>query len=239
MGGDASFNLGFHESDTATNVKENRIRLATALDVPIANFTHQIQIHSANITLVDAALQGAGALDQECAIQNNDALITREKNICLVTKSADCVPMLFYDPVERTSAAVHAGWRGMIQNIAGKTVEAMVHYLGCNPSNIVVGIGPSNGPCCYEVGADVEEAVAKVFPNMDGLLVKGRCLRNHLNQWEANRRQLLQVGVMEENIEVAAICTQCNGDDFFSARLGHTGRFAAGIMINDISLITR
>lgn len=231
QGGDASFNLGFHETDSDANVRENRLRLAAAVNIPIDNFTHQIQVHSANVSVVDSTLRGAGTLAQETAIQQNDALITREKDICLVTKAADCVPMLFYDPVERAAAAVHAGWRGMVQNVAGNAVEAMVHNFGCNPRNILVGIGPANGPCCYEVGEDVEEAVTKIFPNMDGLLVKGKGQRQHLNQWEANRRQLIQVGVPMENIEVAGLCTQCHSSEFYSARLGHAGRFAAGIMI--------
>ncbi|HUX55211.1 MAG TPA: peptidoglycan editing factor PgeF [Williamwhitmania sp.] len=231
QGGDASLNLGFHKTDSDANVRENRLRLAAAVNIPIDNFTHQIQVHSANVTVVDNILRGAGTLAQETAIQQNDALITCEMDICLVTKSADCVPILFYDPAERIAAAVHAGWRGMVQNIAGKTVEEMVLNFGCNPCNILVGIGPANGPCCYEVGPDVEEAVAKIFPNMDGLLVKGKGLRRHLNQWEANRRQLIQAGIPMQNIEVAELCTQCHGDEFYSARLGHTGRFVAGIMI--------
>ncbi len=230
-GGDASFNLGFHESDSVENVKENRARLAEALTIPVGAFTHQVQVHSANITVVDGGLRGAGAMAQETAIQQNDGLVTQLKGTCLITKAADCVPILYYDPVERVVAAVHAGWRGMIQGVAGKAVEAMVGNFGCRVENIVVGIGPSNGPCCYEVGDDVEAAVAGVFGNVDGLLVKGKKVRRHLNQWEANRRQLLQVGIRARNIEVADLCTQCLGDEFFSARLGHTGRFAAGIMM--------
>ena len=118
----------------------------------------------------------------------------------------------------------------MVQNIAANGVAKMVE-LGCKPKNIVAGIGPSNGPCCYEVGADVEEAVFAHFGTLEGLLVEGKGVRRHLDQWEANRRQLVSAGLLPENIEVAKICSQCNHHEFFSARMMHTGRFAAGIML--------
>ena len=118
----------------------------------------------------------------------------------------------------------------MVQNIAANGVARMVE-LGSNPKNIVAGIGPSNGPCCYEVGADVEEAVFAHFGTLEGLLVEGKGVRRHLDQWEANRRQLVSAGLKPENIEVARVCSQCNHHEFFSARMKHTGRFAAGIML--------
>lgn len=228
--GDTSFNLGFHDSDSHTNVIENRRRLASALGLSLDAFTHQVQVHSATVTVVDSSLRGRGSLSQEEAIQQNDGLVTATSDICLMTKSADCVPILLYDPVARIVAALHAGWKGMVQNIAAKGVARMVE-LGSNPQNIVAGIGPSNGPCCYEVGSDVEEAVFGHFGTLEGLLVAGKGVRRHLDQWEANRRQLVSVGLLPENIEVAKICSQCNHHEFFSARMQHTGRFAAGIMV--------
>jgi len=228
--GDTSLNLGFHPTDTIANVLENRGRLAKALGISLDKFTHQVQVHSATITMVDASHRGMGSYSQESAIQENDGLVTATEEICLVAKSADCVPILLYDPVARIAAALHAGWKGMVQDMAGKGVAAMVG-LGSNPNDIVAGIGPSNGPCCYEVGFDVEEAVAKHFGTADGLFVKGKGVRRHLNQWEANRRQLVAAGLLPENIEVAAICTQCSSHEFFSARMNHSGRFVAGIMV--------
>ena len=230
INGDASFNLGFHDSDSKANVVENRRRLAETLGIPLDGFTHQVQVHSATVTIVDSRHRGMGSFSQEAAVQQNDGLVTATSDVCLITKSADCVPILLYDPKMRVAAALHAGWKGMVQNIAGKGVEAMVK-LGCCPENIVAGIGPSSGPCCYEVGLDVEEAVAAHFGTTDGFFVKGKGARRHLNQWEANRRQLLNAGLLPENIEVAEICTQCNHHEFFSARMQATGRFVAGIMI--------
>jgi len=228
--GDTSFNLGFHDSDSVSNVLENRSRLANALDLTLDNFTHQVQVHSATVTVVDENHRGMGSRSQDEAIQHNDGLVTATKDICLMTKSADCVPILLYDPVAHVVAALHAGWKGMVQNIAANGVAKMVE-LGSNPKNIVAGIGPSNGPCCYEVGADVEEAVFAHFGTLEGLLVEGKGVRRHLDQWEANRRQLVSAGLKPENVEVARVCSQCNCHEFFSARMKHTGRFAAGIML--------
>ncbi len=228
--GDMSLNLGFHTSDSDENVLENRRRLAEAVSIPFDRFTHQVQVHSCNIMVVDSYHRGMGSLNQESAIQHNDGMVTATGDICLMTKSADCVPILLYDPVERIAAALHAGWKGMVQNIAGKGVAKMVE-LGSNPTNIVAGIGPSNGPCCYEVGTDVEAAVFAAFGTLKGLLVAGKGARRHLDQWEANRRQLITAGVLPKNIEVAEICTQCNHHEFFSARMNASGRFVAGIMM--------
>ena len=95
--------------------------------------------------------------------------------------------------------------------------------FGCEPSGILAGIGPSIGPCCYEVGAEVVSQV-------EGDLVD----RNHLNLWEANRRQLMKAGLLAGNIEVAEICTRCNADRFSSERhRPGTGRFGAGIVMSD------
>ncbi len=228
--GDASLNLGFHNSDTIANVLTNRGLLADAVGIPLNGFTHQVQVHSATVTVVNLSHKGMGSISQEDAIQQNDGMVTATKGICLMSKSADCVPILLYDPVAHVAAALHAGWKGMVQNIAANGVAKMVE-LGSNPTNIIAGIGPSNGPCCYEVGTDVEEAVFAHFGNFDGLLVAGKGVRRHLNQWEANRRQLITAGLLPENIEVAAMCSQCNHHEFFSARMGHSGRFVAGIML--------
>ena len=136
--------------------------------------------------------------------------------------AADCVPVLMYDSRMRVIAAVHAGWRGTVGRIAAQTVERMQDEFGCDPRDVIVGIGPSIGPCCFEVGEEVVEAAREGLGNYQ------------LNLWEANRRQLRQVGVEDARIEVAGICTVCHHDQFFSYRgdRGNTGRFGAGIMLN-------
>ncbi|HET6454111.1 MAG TPA: peptidoglycan editing factor PgeF [Armatimonadota bacterium] len=164
--------------------------------------------------------KGQGAFNYETALDATDAMITNIPGICLMVLLADCTPILLYDPMQRAVAAAHAGWKGTAKQIGRKVVEAMRDSYGCRPEDIIAGIGPSIGPCCYEVGPEV-------ISQFDADLVHDR---NHLDLWEGNRRQLTEAGV--RSIEVAGICTKCNHDRFFSERhTPGTGRFGAGIML--------
>lgn len=175
-----------------------------------------------------------------------DALITRQRGIALTMSTADCVPLLFYDPVTEAIGVAHAGWRGTARGIAAATVAALHEQFGTRPADLLAGIGPSIGACCYEVSEEVRQlflgrqmfaempteerfrslvAHSAVFETVE---LSGReSLR--LDLWETNRRQLLQCGLLPEHIELPEICTSCARDRFFSHRAeqGRTGRFPA------------
>jgi len=173
-----------------------------------------------------------------------DALITRSSGVALAMSSADCVPLLFYDPVERVAGLAHAGWRGTARGIAAITIHAMREQFGCSPTNIRVGIGPSIGPCCYEVSEDVrgyfmgrqafdpdptDARYLKLIRESSVFHMKR--IHGHdslrLDLWETNRNQLLMVGVLLEHIESSEVCTSCKKAHFFSHRAEHgkAGRF--------------
>jgi YfiH family protein len=139
---------------------------------------------------------------------------------------------LFYDPVKRVIGAAHAGWKGTVQRIASRVVESMTNIYGSNPSDILAGIGPSIGPCCYHVG---EEVVSQVKSHLGKEFIKRKASGETVfDMWEANRAQLMASGIRDINIEVAEICTCCNVDKFYSYRCeGQTGRFGAGIMLRN------
>ncbi|MEK7296620.1 MAG: peptidoglycan editing factor PgeF [Planctomycetota bacterium] len=227
-----SLNLGFHVGDNPEIVLENRQRLATALGIPLVNFTTVRQVHGGNVVTVK---KPEGALHYDMAIPETDAMITDVPNIYLMVLQADCVPMLFFDAEKKAIGASHAGWRGTLSKIAQNTVRALQERFNCLPKNIYVGIGPSIGPCCYEVGAEI---ISKITSNSDvyegymGAVISEN--KGFFNLWEANKRQLMQMGIPEKNIEVAQICTRCNHDRFFSYRYQQkeTGRFGAGIILN-------
>jgi YfiH family protein len=144
------------------------------------------------------------------------------------------VPILLYDPVLHISAAIHAGWRGTVHSVTANTIHALSDNFGCKPENLVAGIGPSIGPCCYEVGTDVEQAVLEKWITPEGFLVKSIIKEKpSFDLWYANRYELLRLGLKPENIETAGICTKCNSGAYFSSRAGNgiTGRFCAGIML--------
>jgi len=138
----------------------------------------------------------------EGCLGDGDAMISAEPGMLLAIRTADCVPILLADPVRRVVAAVHAGWRGTVAGIAGLTVERMRAEYGTDPSDVLAGIGPSIGPCCFAVGEDVP------LPRQAG----------KADLWEANRKQLGAAGV--GLIWVAGRCTMCDEQEFYSFRRG-------------------
>ncbi len=233
----ASLNLALHVGDDPKKVLKNRERLASALRIPLSNFTIGEQIHSGNVRVISDQLRGIGSVDHKRAINGTDAMVTNVSNIALMVLLADCVPILFFDPVKRVIGVAHAGWRGTIRLVAQNTVRVFRERFGTSPTDIAVALGPSIGPCCYEVGPEVAGQVQRILrakSSKRGYINKESSdSKAYFNLWEANKGQLLRVGIPEENIEIAGVCTNCNSDLFFSRRhqKGPTARFGAAIMI--------
>ncbi len=222
-----ALNLSFRAGDTPQNVEENRRRLAEALGITPARLFFPAQTHSSRV-------QRVAAQTNPDTLTDTDALITNTPGICICVMSADCVPILLYDPVRKAVGAVHAGWRGTVGKILAATVQEMQAEFGTNPVDIIAGIGPSICPDVYEVGPEVIEATQQAFGSKKGVIAKENAQgKGYFNLWEANRMQLLAAGVRASSIEVAGICTYQNSDEFFSARKSgnKAGRFAAGIML--------
>lgn len=227
-----SLNLGLHVGDDPARVIRNRSRLAAEMEIPPSYLTFAEQVHGSRVAVISQQMRGSGSSDYESSIRNADAMITNVEDVCLMILVADCVPILFYDPVRRVIAAAHAGWRGTVRRIASKVVEGMAESFGSNPTDIVAGIGPSIGPCCYHVG---EEVITRVELHLGGNFIhhddQGR---TDFNLWEANHAQLRESGIPDGNIEVARICTCCSSNRFYSYRCEDvTGRFGAGIMLQN------
>lgn len=163
-----------------------------------------------------------------------DALITNQTGIFLCVQTADCVPILLYDPVKNVAAAIHAGWRGTVSKIVKKTILRMNEKFDCNPINIVAGIGPSIHFHAYEVGHEVVEIIQANFENHAELLKPSlNSGKAFLDLWEANKSILLDSGVPENNIEILGLCTYEHNELFYSARREgiNTGRMATCIML--------
>ena len=229
-----SLNLGFHVGDSPETVLKNREHLATTVKIPLSDFTFAKQIHSGTVTIVTEQMRGCGAADYDTAIEATDAMVTAVPGLCLAVLTADCVPLLLFDPRKRVVAAVHAGWRGSVKLIARNTVEILIQEYNCKQQDLLVGIGPSIGPCHYEIGPDVITQVKDTFGGTEGYINdESPDGKGHFNLWEANKRQIMEAGVPPQNIEIARICTYCNAHLFFSVRhqKGTTGRFGTGIML--------
>jgi YfiH family protein len=215
--------LALHTGEEAIRIVQNRKRVAEILGVGDTSvFVLANQTHSDHIDIITEA-SARGWEETESAVADCDGLITAQKGVMLGILTADCVPVLFYDPVCEVVAAVHAGWRGTQANIVAGCVTKMQAHFGSDPKDIVVGIGPSIGKCCYEVG----EEVAKHFHPIKGACESKGDGKYLLDLQYINKYQLLKAGVLENHIEHSGICTACNTERFFSYReeQGCSGRF--------------
>jgi YfiH family protein len=214
-----SLNVGHLVGDGHELVEANHELIYQALGISRRDVATAHQVHGSRVALV-------GPEDCGRVIPATDALITDTAGIALMLRFADCLPVLLYDPVRRAIGLAHAGWKGTIEGIAAKTALVMVEAYGSRPADIIAGLGPCIGPCCYQIGSDVIESVKASFNHWQGLLQPRGDSSFHFDLWEANRRQLAEIGV--KDIELIQLCTACRTDEFFSHRAegGHTGRFA-------------
>jgi YfiH family protein len=221
-----SFNIGYNSGCTEEKVTENRSELAKILNITADHLIFQKQIHSTHIEIINRPLENTREIPE------TDGMITIVPGICICVKGADCVPILFYDPVCNVCAVVHAGWKGTFQRIAEKMISKLINDFNCNPENIIAGIGPSAGPESYQVGEDVAGLFEKEFPSSK-IIMKNKNNDLFLNLWECNKQQLTGSGLIESNIEISGFCTIKNNNLFYSYRSdkSDTGRFACGIML--------
>lgn len=215
-----SLNLTKGTGDDPAAVEENLRRACAALSLRREDLVSPNQRHTANVRRVARADRGQ-------IFVGYDILITDEPGVPLLLRFADCTPVLIYDPAQCALAVVHSGWRGTVQAAGRAAVEALAAEFGSRPANMIAAIGPSIGPCCYEVGDDVTAAVRAAFARPDTLLPTPNGGRRHFDLWAANRHWLHEAGV--RRIEVAELCTACRTDEFYSYRreLGKTGHFGA------------
>ena len=231
-----SLNLGLHVGDDVSAVLRNRELFANSLHLRAKDIVTPEQVHGNRILRVTEEERGRGSDSYADAIPQADALITNVPGLPLMLCFADCVPVLFVDTEKLAVGIAHGGWKGTLQKIARKTLEAMQQEFGTEPEDCLVGIGPSIGPCCYEVGENVQEECRKAFPeHWRELLVQGEDGKTRLDLWKANRLQLQEAGVPEQNVDCAGECTYCKHNWFYSYRAdgGTTGRIAAIIALKE------
>ena len=228
-----SLNLGLHVEDELNDVRRNRDIFFEGLELPKGQGTTCQQVHGSKVVKITKAQAGSGMYEFDESIRDADGLITNEPGIPLMLFFADCTPILIADPVKKAIGVAHGGWRGTVASIGAKTVELMVKEYGSRPEDLLAGIGPAIGPCCYEVGAEVIKQFRDAFPDFYDKIIIDENGGQHLNLWKANQLQLIKAGIKPENIDVAGVCTACNHRQFFSYRAdnGKTGRIAAVLSI--------
>ncbi len=228
----SSLNLGLNSGDSPDRVILNRETLCSALEIKSDSFIFPKQTHTATVKVITKLFLSASIAERKHYLLDTDAVITALHSICIAVKTADCVPVLLFDPKQKVIAAIHAGWRGTSQNIVVETIQKMGEEFGSSPADLIAGIGPSISPAVYEVGADVHSQFDSAFYRDTNPVIKEKKL---LNLWEANRQQLLRAGVPTGQIELAQICTLSDPERFFSARRdgAKTGRMGTGIMLKE------
>jgi len=229
----SSLNTAFHVGDTIENVRANRALAYGALGIDPESIVAGKQVHGDRIEIVSLRDKGRGARTFEDSLPDTDALITAVPGVPLSSYYADCVPIFLLDPVNKVAALAHAGWKGTVAKIGLKTVQKMSAIFKTNPEDCLAGVGPSIGPCCYEIDDQVFEHIKKSFSYWAELVVAVSPGRWLLDLWKANYRTLLDAGLLEKNITIACVCTSCRNDLFFSyrAQRGTAGRMSALIML--------
>jgi YfiH family protein len=223
-------NLGFMEWDTRENVLKNRRQFQSALGAADLELFTLKQIHSDVIRIFPQSTVGT------C---KGDASATNRPSLLLAIQTADCVPILLVDPKKQAIAAIHAGWRGTLARITEKAVGRMHLEFGSKPADLLAAIGPSIGPCCYEVAADFVTKFSAQFADAADYFDEPRSGEEpnplqwlnmkppghqpppknvHLDLRKANRSQLLAGGLLAKNIYVSDLCTACHTGLLFSYR---------------------
>ena len=228
----ASLNLGVGRGDDPDHVRENYRRFFAAIGGSGTQLAMSNQVHGAVVRTVTTADLHADPYDK--VGYEADGLMTDLPGVALVVYCTDCIPILFYDPVRRCVAAVHAGWRGTAAGIAAHAVDRMVNVYGSRPSDILAAIGPGIGPDCFETHEDVPNAMTAALGT--GVLRHIRIKENGkfaVDLKAVNAMRLEQAGLDPGHIAVSSLCTSCNPDKFWSHRkLGaNRGSMAAAIQL--------
>ena len=233
-------NIGLGSPRDKEDAWEMRKLWSEAIGVDPESIVTMGQVHETTILRATAADVGRGSRDGTTHLGIGDGLITDDPGVTLLTLHADCQPILLVDPDRPAVAAVHAGWRGTVSNIAGEAVRAMADTFGSNPDRMLAYLGPAIGGCCNEIGPEVTaqwRATAREAGVDPEPAITRPVEREHLNVSEANRRLLLAAGLRDDHIDVSPECTKCDTDRWFSHR-GHgpdAGREGAFIAIRPTS----
>lgn len=212
-----SLNLAGFNEDAAENILENRRRFLKLFPGRWA-LAGCWQVHGSDVRVVKDLIDAKPSADEHGDTVYCDAIVSDARGVLAGVKTADCVPLLIGDPTTGAFAAVHAGWRGTVAEVVTKALSRMVSDYKTEPGDIVVAIGPAAGACCYEVGSEVMDAFGERFASSADLFKPTRTDHACVDLIKANRAQLTAVGVNEEKIYSAPLCTMCRTDLFFSYR---------------------
>lgn len=209
-------------------LKQSYEKICDCLNLNVATVMKPHQTHTDRVEIIEKIEY----LDEV------DGMITDKENIALLTTSADCTSLLFFDPVKKVIADVHSGWKGTLKAIGKKTVEKMIKHYNCNPQDIICCICPCIKACCFEVDEDVKDLFQEQYKNLSNIIIKANVVdgkqKYHIDTTKINIELLKDIGLKDENIIDSDVCTRCNSKYFHSYRVDKekSGRNASIISIN-------
>lgn len=200
-------------------------KLCDTLKLDYTNIVRPVQKHTNRVKVVEKKIRKNKPDFDLKEYQNTDGLITNQQDILLGTINADCILLLFYDPVKDVIANTHSGWKGTLQRISVKTVEKMVAEFECNPKDIICCLCPSIHKCHFEVEKDVKDLFEKEFQDLDRQkFIEEKILNQkwNIDTIYLNQELLQRVGLQKDNIIDSKICSVCHADQIHSYRIEKT-----------------
>ncbi len=225
----ASLNLGTRRGDDPARVEENYRRVTAAVGLDWQGVVFSPQVHGDTVRVATRRHRGMGLLRP--AEEPADAAVTNEPGVVPVIFTADCTPILLYDPRHNAVGAVHAGWRGTAAGTLTRAVETMTREYGTRPADLIAAIGPAICQDCFECGEDVAQAMFAQFGPEAGPLMPKRGEKWFPDVKALNRLHLLRAGVPARQIEVSSHCTRERPDLYWSHRRDGAARGSQAAMI--------
>ena len=232
QGHHGEFNVNLYCGDDPADIAENRKALCQLLKIDHDRLVMPHQVHATGIAQIGKTFFRLSEEVQRQVLEGIDALMTNMPGVCIGVSTADCIPIIIYDPEHHAASVAHSGWRGTVANIAGVAVTSMQMAYHSRPETLRAVIGPGISMENFEVGDEVYEQFAGAGYPMDQIARKYE--KWHIDLWHCCRLQLEDVGLKADNIQTSGICTYAHSDDYFSARkLGtDSGRILTAIVLN-------
>lgn len=225
------FNINSYCGDDPEAIVRNRESLASELGLENRNILMPHQVHGVRCLVAGNGFMSLSEGERKERLEGTDALTTDIPGVCVGVSTADCIPVLLYDESHNAVAAIHAGWRGTVQRIAGVAVETMRRAYDTDPRLLKAVIGPGITLRNFEVGQEVYDKFSEAGFDMN--LIARKYNKWHIDLPECNRRQLLELGLSEDNITLSGIDTFDDAGYSFSARRQGqaSGRLYSGIFV--------
>lgn len=225
-----SLDLGYNRGDDPACVAENYRRFCAAIGADHTRVVKSRQIHTDNIRIV--TVDDLGVELCEPAPYEADGLVTNVPGLCLTVFTADCVPVLLYDPVARCVAAIHSGWRSTAMAIVPKAVQVMAEHFGSQPKHILAAIGPAIGGCCFQTRNEVPDAMLETYGDMAAPFIHP----DGADHFKVDLRGIIakslrNVGLPGDHIDISDHCTACRPDLYWCHRLIGNARGSMAAMI--------